>query len=225
MTRNSPGCAPLVSTGPRMTRQFSSSRSRAAGRACSSSSCPKPGPSRTASTWTCKPATPTRKPIGSPGLAPAFWPGTRSGSRWPTPKAMNSASSAPPRQERPSRRWLQPTHYLPRTASKQPGALDFDQFGTAYQSGDSLTRAGLERSIARTPALSSTTATQPAVARFRNDFMYWSRLPGWLSVEYRLPMATQPRPRRKSGTPSIACQDKGVQASFLPRRSTSPSEV
>jgi hypothetical protein len=50
-----------------------------------------------------------------------------------------------------------------------------------------------------TAAFSGTTATQPAVARFRYLFRCSSRLPWWLSVEYTLPMSTQPRPRRKSG--------------------------
>lgn len=36
---------------------------------------------------------------------------------------------------------------------------------SAYEPGDSLMRAGRERSIMTTAALSSTTATQPAVAR------------------------------------------------------------
>ena len=66
-----------------------------------------------------------------------------------------------------------------------------------------------------TPARSSTTATQPAMALFRKPFRYSSRLPGWLSVEYRLPIATHPRPRMKWGIPSIARQGSGVQASFL----------
>ena len=42
----------------------------------------------------------------------------------------------------------------------------------AYQPEHSLTRAGRERSIAKMPARSSTTATQPAVARFRKGYMY-----------------------------------------------------
>jgi hypothetical protein len=49
--------------------------------------------------------------------------------------------------------------------------------------GQSLTRAGRARSIVITPALSSTTATQPAVARLRNFFRCSSSVPGTLSTE------------------------------------------
>jgi hypothetical protein len=93
------------------------------------------------------------------------------------------------------------------------------------QPGRSLTCAGLERSIVITADFSSTTATQPAVARFRYLFRCSSRLPWRLSVEYTLPMSTQSRPRRKSGISSRACQANGVHASFSPSRRTSESVV
>lgn len=85
---------------------------------------------------------------------------------------------------------------------------------TAYQPCRSLIRAGRERSTVITAAVSSTRATQPAVARLRYLFRCSSRLPCGLSIEYTLPIRTQPRLWRKSGTCSRARQGRGVQASF-----------
>ncbi len=79
--------------------------------------------------------------------------------------------------------------------------------------------------VRRRPPFSSTTATQPAVARLRYCFRWSSRVPGLPATSYEVPSGTHPRPRSSSGTSSSAAQGSGVYASCCPRRSTKPSSV